>query len=305
MSLKLRHILSLMFLFLFFANTAWSQELNCTVEVNSDQVQGTNKQVFNTLKEAISQYMNENHFTNAQYAANEKIDCQLYFTIKEQNDNTFSGDLQIQATRPVYNSSYITTLINFKDSKIEFDYQENEPLIFSPSTFESLLTAILNYYASLILAIDSDSFQLNGGDPYYQAMEQIVQMGQSSGETGWKAFEDSKNRAAVLAAYTEPSTSAIRDLLYQYHRRGLDEMSVSPDKGRQTIAKSLEDIQKVYDGNSMSVALSMFKDAKMDELVNVFSKGTQEERKNAYDLLSPIYPTEMDRINKIRDGQTK
>ncbi|MDE6081743.1 MAG: DUF4835 family protein [Muribaculaceae bacterium] len=305
MSLKLRHILSLMFLFLFFANTAWSQELNCTVEVNSDQVQGTNKQVFNTLKEAISQYMNENHFTNAQYAANEKIDCQLYFTIKEQNDNTFSGDLQIQATRPVYNSSYITTLINFKDSKIEFDYQENEPLIFSPSTFESQLTAILNYYAYLILAIDSDSFQLNGGDPYYQAMEQIVQMGQSSGETGWKAFEDSKNRAAVLAAYTEPSTSAIRDLLYQYHRRGLDEMSVSPDKGRQTIAKSLEDIQKVYDGNSMSVALSMFKDAKMDELVNVFSKGTQEERKNAYDLLSPIYPTEMDRINKIRDGQTK
>lgn len=294
-----------MFLFLFFANTAWSQELNCTVEVNSDQVQGTNKQVFNTLKEAISQYMNENHFTNAQYAANEKIDCQLYFTIKEQNDNTFSGDLQIQATRPVYNSSYITTLINFKDSKIEFDYQENEPLIFSPSTFESQLTAILNYYAYLILAIDSDSFQLNGGDPYYQAMEQIVQMGQSSGETGWKAFEDSKNRAAVLAAYTEPSTSAIRDLLYQYHRRGLDEMSVSPDKGRQTIAKSLEDIQKVYDGNSMSVALSMFKDAKMDELVNVFSKGTQEERKNAYDLLSPIYPTEMDRINKIRDGQTK
>lgn len=305
MSLKLRHILSLMFLFLFFANTAWSQELNCTVEVNSDQVQGTNKQVFNTLKEAISQYMNENHFTNAQYAANEKIDCQLYFTIKEQNDNTFSGDLQIQATRPVYNSSYITTLINFKDSKIEFDYQENEPLIFSPSTFESQLTAILNYYAYLILAIDSDSFQLNGGDPYYQAMEQIVQMGQSSGETGWKAFEDSKNRAAVLAAYTEPSTSAIRDLLYQYHRRGLDEMSVSPDKGRQTIAKSLEDIQKVYDGNSMSVALSMFKDAKMDELVNVFSKGTQEERKDAYDLLSPIYPTEMDRINKIRDGQTK
>ena len=305
MSLKLRHILSLMFLFLFFANMAWSQELNCTVEVNSDQVQGTNKQVFNTLKEAISQYMNENHFTNAQYAANEKIDCQLYFTIKEQNDNTFSGDLQIQATRPVYNSSYITTLINFKDSKIEFDYQENEPLIFSPSTFESQLTAILNYYVYLILAIDSDSFQLNGGDPYYQAMEQIVQMGQSSGETGWKAFEDSKNRAAVLAAYTEPSTSAIRDLLYQYHRRGLDEMSVSPDKGRQTIAKSLEDIQKVYDGNSMSVALSMFKDAKMDELVNVFSKGTQEERKNAYDLLSPIYPTEMDRINKIRDGQTK
>lgn len=289
----------------FAAQPLPAQELNCTVEVNSDQVQGTNKQVFNTLKEAISQYMNETHFSTAQYANNERIDCQLYFTIKEQNDNTFSGDLQIQATRPVYNSSYITNLINFKDTKIEFDYQENEPLIFSATTMQSQLTAILNYYAYLILAIDSDSFQLNGGDPYYRIMEQIVQMGQSSGETGWKAFEDSKNRAAVLSAYTEPSTSAIRELLYQYHRRGLDEMSVSPDKGRQTIAKSLSAIQKVYEANPMSVALSMFKDSKMDELVNVFSKGTQEERKDAYDLLSPIYPTEMDRINKIRDGQTR
>ncbi|MDE7153860.1 MAG: DUF4835 family protein [Muribaculaceae bacterium] len=282
-----------------------AQELNCTVEVNSDQVQGTNKQVFNTLKEAISQYMNETHFSNAQYANNERIDCQLYFTIKEQNDNTFSGDLQIQATRPVYNSAYTTTLINFKDTKIEFNYQENEPLIFSPTTMESQLTAILNYYAYLILAVDSDSFQLNGGDPYYKILEQIVQMGQSSGETGWKAFEDTKNRAAVLSSFTESSTSAIRELLYQYHRRGLDEMSVSPDKGRQTIAKSLSAIQKIYEANPMSVALSMFKDAKMDELVNVFSKGTQEERKDAYDLLSPIYPTEMERINKIRDGQTR
>lgn len=305
MNRRLVSYLLVAFALLSHVFTAVGQELNCTVEVNSDQVQGTNKQVFNTLKEAISQYMNENHFSNAQYATNERIDCQLYFTIKEQNDNTFSGDLQIQATRPVYNSSYITTLINFKDTKIEFDYQENEPLIFSPTTMESQLTAILNYYAYLILAIDSDSFQQNGGDPYYQAMEQIVQMGQSSGETGWKAFEDSKNRAAVLSAYTDPSTSAIRNLIYQYHRRGLDEMTVSPDKGRQTIAKSLAEIQKVYDANPMSVALSMFKDAKMDELVNVFSKGTPEERKDAYNLLSPIYPTEMERINKIRDGQTK
>lgn len=302
---RLKHYFTLLIAACCCANIALAQELNCTVEVNSDQVQGTNKQIFNTLKEAISQYMNENHFSSAQYATNERIDCQLFFTIKELNDQTLKGDLQIQSTRPVYNSSYTTTLINFKDTKVEFDYQENEPLIFSQNNMESQLTAILNFYAYLILAIDSDSFAPNGGDPYYQRLDQIVQMGQSSGETGWKAFEDTKNRSAVLSAFTDPSTSAIRELLYQYHRRGLDEMSVAPDKGRQVIAKSLENIQKVYNSNPMSVALSMFKDAKMDELVNVFSKATQQERKDAYDLLSPIYPTEMERINKIREGQTK
>lgn len=135
-----------------------AQELNCQVEFNTDQIQTTNKSVFETLKEAVTEYMNETHFTNLQFATNERIDCRIFFTIKEYTDNKMVGDLQVQVSRPVYNTSYTTTLLNFKDDKIEFEYQEGEPLTFSLNTMESQLTAILNFYAYLFIAIDSDSF---------------------------------------------------------------------------------------------------------------------------------------------------
>lgn len=301
----LRYYLIIFFFVLLLPSTLMGQELNCEVEINSDQVQGTNKQVFETLKGAINDYMNTTTFTTAQFASNEKIVCKLFFTIKEYDDNTFTGDLQVQSTRPVYNSSYTTTLLNFKDSKIEFTYQENEPLVFSENSMESNLTAILNFYAYLIIAIDFDSFSPRGGDPYYERLEMIVQMAQSSGETGWKAFEDTKNRSSVLSAYTEATTAGIRDLLYEYHRTGLDEMVLSPEKGRKKISDTLKYIQKIYEAAPMSVILSMFKDAKLDELVNVYSKANQTEREAAYEILSPIYPTETERINKIKTGKIK
>jgi hypothetical protein len=248
--------------------------------------------------------MNTNVFTNAQFAVNEKIDCRMYFTIKSVEDQTFSGDLQVQATRPVYNSSYTTTLLNFKDTKIDFTYQENEPLIFSHNNMESQLTAILNFYAYLFLAVDFDSFSPNGGEPYFDELKTIVQMAQSSGESGWKAFEDTKNRSAVLSSFTDASTSVIRDLYYQYHRKGLDEMVLSPDKGRATITSALSNIRKVYDVAPMSVALSMFKDAKLDELVNLYSKAASDERESVYQLLEPIYPAEQTRLDQIKKGST-
>lgn len=285
--------------------TCDAQELNCKVEINADQVQATNKQVFQTLQEAINDYMNTTKFTNAQFATNEKIECRLFFTIKEYSDNTMKGDLQVQSIRPVYNSSYTTTLINFKDSKIDFTYQENEPLIFSENSMESQLTAILNFYAYLILAVDFDSFSRKGGEQFFERAQNIVQLAQSSGEIGWKAFEDSKNRSSVLGSYIEPATSIIRDLIYEYHREGLDEMSLSPDKGRAKITSTLENIQKVYNVAPMSVALSMFRDAKFDELVNIYTKGSQTEREKAVEILSPIYPTDLDRITKIKNGTNK
>ncbi len=283
-----------------------AQELNCQVEINSSQVQGTNKSVFETLQGAINDYMNTNKFTNAQFAPNEKIECKLFFTIKEvKDDNTFTGDLQIQSTRPVYNSSYTTTLLNFKDTKIDFTYQENEPLVFSENSMESQLTAILNFYAYLIIALDFDSFSPRGGNPWFDKVEQVVRFAQSTGETGWKAFEDNKNRSAILSAFTDPSTSQLRDMVYNYHRKGLDEMSVSPDKGRATITESLETLKKVYAVAPMSVGLSMFKDAKLDELVNVYTKGTQDERERVYEILYSLYPTEQTRLNMIKAGKNK
>lgn len=281
------------------------QELNCQVEINTDQVQTTNKSVFETLKEAVTEYMNETHFTNLQYSTNERIDCRMFFTIKEHTDNKMIGDLQVQLSRPVYNTSYTTTLLNFKDNKIEFEYQEGEPLTFSLNTMESQLTAILNFYAYLFIAIDSDSFAPNGGQAMFDQLAQIVQMAQSSGESGWKAFEDKRNRSAILSAFTDPSTSVLRRMVYDYHRLGLDEMALSPDKGRAKITSSLEGLTTVLDADGMSVGLSMFKDAKLDELVNIYTKASQTERDKVVEILTPIYPTEMKRINMIKAGTNK
>jgi len=282
-----------------------AQELNCTVEFNTDQINGSNKSVFETLKEAVTEYMNTTKFSNAQISTNERIECRMFFTIKDYTDNVMSGDLQVQLTRPVYNSTYTTTLINFKDPKIDFSYQEGEPLVFSENSMESQITAILNFYAYLFLAVDFDSFSRKGGQPFYDRLSMIVQMAQSSGEAGWKAFEDNKNRSAVLSAFTDQSTQVIRDLLYEYHRLGLDEMSVGPDKGRANITGTLGNIEAIYKANPMSVALSMFKDAKMGELVNIYSKASSSEREKVYDLLSPVYPTETKQLDEIKNGKTK
>lgn len=300
----MRKILSLL-IFALLAASAAAQELNCRVEVNSDKITGTNKSVFTTLQEAITSYMNDTKFTAAQYSPIEKIECTLFFTIKEYDGDKMTGDIQVQATRPAYNASYTTNLINFRDSKVEFTYSEGEPLTFNETNMESQLTAILNFYAYMIIAIDTDSFAPRGGEAAWDRVKTIVQQAQSSGETGWRAFDDNKNRAAVLGAYTDPSTQQLRDMVYKYHREGIDQMSVSPDKGRAAITESLETLKNIYNVAPMSVGLSMFRDSKLDELVNVYTKGSQEERDRVVEVLSSLYPTDQDRIQKIKEGKNK
>lgn len=278
-----------------------SQELNCKVEINADKVQNANKEIFNTLQSAISDYMNTQKWTDAQFGTNEKIECRLYFTINSYDEPNISGDLQIQSMRPVYNSSYTTTIINFKDTKVEFQYELNQPLVYSDVNWESNLTGILNFYAYLIIAMDFDTFSMNGGDAYYEKAANVVRLAQSEGESGWKAFEDPKNRSSVLSAFTDKTTSGIREILYNYHRKGLDEMVISPDKGRAMITQTLSTLKSVYDLAPMSVCISMFKDAKLDELVNVYSKGTTTEKDNVFELLKTLYPTENNRLKKIKE----
>lgn len=299
-------ILSLIFSILGFS-ALQAQELNCRVEVNAAQLEGSNKSIFETLQTAINEYVNTTRWTQAQFSPNEKIECTLLFTISKYDESTgtMEGTLQVQSSRPVYNSSYLTTLINFKDNNIAFTYTEGEPLLYSETSMESQLTQILNFYIYLILAVDFDSFSPRGGDQFFERLETIVHQGQSSGETGWKAFEDTKNRAAVLASFTDPSTRTIRDLYYTYHLQGLDQMSVSPDKGRKTIDGTLDILNDVFKVAPMSVGLSMFKDAKLDELVNIYSKAPADEREHAYQLLSPMFPTEQTRLEKIKQGDTQ
>lgn len=278
-----------------------AQEFRCDVEVNADQVEGTIKSTFGTLQEAINSYMNETKFSDATFSPVEKIECRLFFTINEYADDRVKADLQLQLSRPVYNSTYTTTLFNFRDSRVEFNYRDGDPIVYNEQQPESNLTAILDFYANLFLAIDFDSFSPKGGQRFYDRAASIVQQQQSSGEVGWRTFEDTKNRAAVLNSYTESNTAAMRDLLYNYHRKGLDEMVVSPDKGRAVITQTLSTLKSVYDLAPMSVCISMFKDAKLDELVNVYSKSTTTEKDNVFELLKTLYPTENNRLKKIKE----
>ncbi len=282
-----------------------SQELQCQVEVNSGSIEGTYKGVFENLQQSISEYLNDSKWTNALFMPNEKIECRMFITVKEYKDDKVKGDLQVQLTRPVFNSTYTTNLLNFKDTKVEFEFREGDQLIRNDNTWESNLTAILDFYAYLILALDFDSFSPGGGQSYFDKASTVVQMAQSSGEIGWRLFEDTKNRSAVLSVFTDNPTSNVRDMIYQYHRKGLDEMSTSPDKGRAAITQSLKEIRQVYESAPMSVALSMFRDSKMDELVNVYSKAPQAEREEVYELLQPIYPTDTERLESIKKGAPK
>lgn len=286
-------------------HVACAQEFRAHVEVNSQQVEGTNRSVFDNLQESMNTYMNETKFSNATFSPTEKIECNVFLTISKYEDDRVKGDLQLQLIRPVYNSTYTTSLFNFKDNKVEFSYRDGDPLTFNEVQPENNLTAILDFYAYLFLALDFDSFSPKGGDPFYERAQSIVQQQQSSGEVGWRTFEDTKNRAAVLNSYTDGNTSGIRNLLYNYHRKGLDEMVTSPDKGRSVITESLKEVKTIADNSPMSVALSIFRDAKLDELVNVYSKAPETERVSVYELLQPIYPTESQRLNKIKNPEVK
>ena len=277
-------------------------ELNCEVEVNHDKVSNANRELFNELKEKVTEYMNTTKWTDATFSTNERIYCKLMFTISSWDVNTgmMKGDLQIQSQRPVYNSSYTTTLINFKDTKVDFTFETGQQLDYSELEMRDNLTAILNFWAFMIIAIDFDSFALNGGDPYYEKAAQVVRLAQNSSETGWKAFEDNTNRSAVLNAFTEKKTEAIRQMLYDYHRIGLDQMVVTVDKGRATITHTLENLAKIYEVAPLSVCLSMFKDAKLDELINIYSKANMSEKEAVYEMLYQVFPSETTRLEKIK-----
>lgn len=277
-------------------------ELSCEVEVNSAKISSGSKDVFNELKQAVTDYMNTTKWTNTVFGTNEKIYCKLLITLSSWDDATgaMQGDLQIQSQRPVYNSTYTTALINFRDPKVNFIFEPSQQLVFNEMEMEDNLTAILNFWAYMIIALDFDSFELRGGDPYYEKAAQIVRQAQSSGESGWKAFEDNNNRNAVLSAFTDSQTSAIRQILYEYHRMGLDQMVVTVDKGRSAITHTLENLSKIYDANPMSVCLTMFKDAKLDELVNIYSKANATEKESVYEMLYQVYPSEGTRLDQIK-----
>ncbi len=277
-----------------------AQELNARITINSDKVQGTNTQVFTTLQNALTEFVNNKKWTDATFSINERIDCTITLIINEQSDNAFKGEIQIQARRPVYNSSYTTTLLNFRDRQLDFEYIEFEPLEFTDNMLTNNLTANIVFYVYVILGLDFDSFSPKGGNAFYQQAMQIVNLAQSQiGWPGWKAFESNQNKHAVATALTEGTSDGFREMWYNYHRKGLDEMAANPDRGRTTIISALPALQELKSARPTSVLLQMFSDAKLDEVAAIYSKATTQEKQEGLKMLSNIYPTETGRLEAL------
>lgn len=280
-----------------------AQELNCVVEVNTTAIEGTYKNIFEDLQRDMTEYINGTVWTDTRFLPSERIDCRMFLTVNEYSGGVIKGDLQVQLSRPVYNSNYTTTMFNYKDTKVEFDYKEGDQLVRNEYAWEGNLTGLLDFYSFMFLALDFDSFSLKGGQPYYDKAARIVQLAQSSGDKGWRPFEDNRNRSALLSAFTDGATSSIREFFYEYHRKGLDEMSTSPEKGRKNITGSLSILKDIYGKSPMTVALPLFRDAKLEELVNIYSEAPESERETVYDILNPIFPTDSEFLDRILKPQ--
>lgn len=293
--------LILPFLLFCFTGSLEAQEINARVNINSDKIQGSSKQVFTTLQNALTEFINNRKWTDATFAVNERIDCTMNITINERpSDESFKAEILVQARRPVYNSAYTTTILNFRDTQLDFNYVEFEQLEYSENTLENNLTATIVFYIYLILGMDFDSFSPLGGNPFFQQAMQIVNLAQSeSSWNGWKPFDSQRNRHALATALNENTAEGFRNMWYTYHRKGLDEMAANPDRGRATIISSLGALPVLKSTRPSSVLLSVFLDAKLDELVAIYSKATRQEKQEGHKMLSELYPAESTRLEPL------
>ena len=276
-----------------------AQELNCSINLNSDQVEGSNKSVFVTLKKSISEFVNNRKWTELTYANAERIECTMNIIVKKMDVDVFTAEIQVQSRRPVFNSNYYSTLFNFKDNSFTFNYKEFDQLEMNQNTITSNLTAVLAYYAYIIIGYDMDSYSRLGGTPYFLAAENIVNSAQGADLTGWKAFESTKNRYALVNNLTDEAFKKFREYIYEYHRLGLDDMTSNAINARGKIAEGLPLIREANRARPSAIIISSFMDAKSDELINIFSKGNQKEKADAVEILSDINPSQTSRYEKI------
>lgn len=280
-----------------------AQELNARVTINHQQVQGTSTSVFETLEAALTEFLNERQWTQMQYAPRERIACNFAITVSKyaESENSFQCTLTVQATRPVYGSTYSTVSFSTKDANYTFTYQEYDKLDFRLDQIDNNLTAVLAYYAYLIIGLDMDTMSRLGGTAALQEAMNIVSAAQSLPGKGWKAFEDSKNRHAVVSDLLDGGMEPFRRMLYAYHREGLDAMAENADRGRAAISESLALLAEARQNKSLSMLPQLFVEYKRDELVNIYKgHGTPKEKSDAYDLLMQINPSQSRYWNDLK-----
>lgn len=300
----MRKVLGLIvFLLILGYEHIYSQELNARVSINHQQIQGTNTAIFENLQKALTSFLNDRQWTNLQFTPTERIECtfNIILTKYSESENRFEGSLQVQANRPVYDASYKTTEFAFQDPDLAFTFQEFDQLEFRLEQIDNNLTAIFAYYVYLILGIDMDTMSLKGGQAQLENALFIVNSAQNINEKGWKAFDDNKNRYALISDYLDPSLESFRQLQYQYHRNGLDEMAQNAERGRSAISEALTLLRATKQKKSMSPWPQLFTEYKKDELINLFkSKGTAQERESVCNLLVSINPSQTMTWNRIK-----
>ncbi len=297
--------ISVIFIFIFLLSvSSFAQELRCNVTVSSQRIQGSNKNLFRTMQSDLYEFMNNRKWTEHVYSYDEKIKCNILIRLDEQiSVDEFRGSIQVQLTRPVFNSSYETTILNIKDNDFRCKYVEFQPLEFNETSNRDNLTNIMAYYAYIILGFDYDTYSREGGTPFYLKAQAIVNNSQNAREKGWKSFQSERNRYWLVENVLNKSYSSYRSCLYSYHRQGLDIMSDKPEEGRANIANSMRDIQKVFRRKPSTYILQMFFDAKSTELVNIFSKSFPDERNRVLAILNEVDPSNGSKYEKIADNE--
>ena len=276
---------------LFALQPLQAQELQAKVTINHAQIPGTDVAVFESLQQAMELFLNERQWTALQFQKNERIVCNFNITVTkyDQSNNMFTCTALIQANRPVFNATYTTTLYNNKDANFDFEFSQFDQLNFSEEQVDNQLTALMAYYAYLIIGLDLDSFAPMGGEDVLQRCMNLVNNTQNLDFNGWKAFDNDRNRFAIINDYLEGAMQPFRQLQYDYYRKGLDEMANNAERGRTNITTALELLKKAHEDRPLSMLPQIWTDYKKDELANIYKgKGTQKEKETVYELLFGI-----------------
>lgn len=283
---------------------AFPQELNCNVQISAQRIQGSNRQVFENMQRDIYDFMNNTVWTNNVFSYSERIDCNILINLTDQiSADEFNGTIQIQTRRPVYNTTYTSTLLNFIDNNFRFRYVEFQPLEFDPTVHRSNLVSVLAYYTYIILGFDYDSFSPLGGTEYFQMAEKIVSNAQNAPEQGWKPYDGSRNRNRywLVKNVLDKEYEGVRRFIYEYYINGLDKMESKPAEARTSIVESLKLVQEVYrrKPDPFMYLVQIVVDAKSDELVNIFSESFPEEKSRVVQILTEIDPANKSKYEKI------
>ena len=287
-------------LLIWLPGISWAQDLNCDVTVNADQIQTSDRNVFQDMETTIENFMNGRDWTPDEFRVEERIKCSLSITLVEMPTiGSFKATVQIRSSRPIYNTNYESILFNFADRDWAFTYVESMPLDFNQNSYTSNLTSMLAFYAYIVLGLDYDSFGELAGEQYFQVAQVIVNNAAQSGFSGWSALESTRSRFALVDDITNQQMQALRTGIYKYHRLGLDLFEEEPEKTRTNVIEVLESIRAIKSRYPGSIFVISFFDAKTDELVNIFDKASIQEKRKAYNLLVELNPNKTDVYSKI------